>query len=172
MLALEELWENFLALSLQSSDSQSSAELCQRASQIRELCEQARIIASHNPTQTELMDSWMATFLARAAWLYSKAGDQRQSVFSYQESLASVENAEVRANYVELLCEMNDFTLACIECNKVDMSLVTDELASTARQLLTLLVNYPALALAVSEQTLRACLAASSRDGSIIISLK
>lgn len=108
MFAPEELWENFLALSLQSSDSQSSAKLWQRASHIRELCEQARIIASHNPTQTELMDSWIATFLARAAWLYSKAGDQRQSVFSYEESLASVENAEVRANYVELLCEMND----------------------------------------------------------------
>ncbi|QDV28853.1 hypothetical protein Spb1_07190 [Planctopirus ephydatiae] len=172
MFAPEELWENFLAVSLLSSDSQSSDKPCQRASQIGELCERARIIASQDSTQAELMEAWMATFLARAAWLYSKGGDNKQSACRYRESLAIVNSAEVRANYVELLCEMNDFTLACIECNKVDMSLVTGELASTARQLLTLLVNYPALALAVSEQTLRACLAASSRDGSIIVSLK
>ncbi len=172
MFAPEELWENFLALSLQSSDSQSSAELCQRASHIRELCERARIIAAHDSTQAEQMDAWMATFLARAAWLYSKAGNYKQSAFSYDESLSIVNNAEVRANYVELLCEMNDLTLACIECSKIDMVLVTGELASTARQLLTLLCNYPALALGVAEQTLRACLAASSRDGRISISLK
>lgn len=168
MFAPEDIWEQYLTISSRV-DGESEGELRRRAEQLCHLCEETRRIAVQEPTQELLMSSWEAIFLARAAWLYFAAGDLKQAAHTYRNSLAVVENFEVRANYIELLCQMDDLTLACIECSRFDMSLVTGELASTARQILTILCNHPSLALAVDEQALRACLAASGRDGRVSV---
>lgn len=105
---------------------------------------------------------WPATMIGAAARLTSRGTRPQQARYAYSESLGYCENAELRAEYVEYLCRIGDFAAACVECNKLGMELLG--LASTAREVLTLICNTPALGLGVSEGTLRACVLACGRD--------